>query len=956
MRISQRQLALFIAGAVALLAATLVLSSSASAAAVDIRFELNPGEGGCHDWTGRTSDRVQWNLTLQMNGTDSTSQTTPTFVYVDDSNIPAKANNWIFVLTAGQPFSPPDAFDSDRSNLQASGDSTFLPIIDGSTLELALYGQQRTGGATVATVSVILTPSIKSLNKDWYFNISAQTDRTGVPNITKKVELCVHIPPDPFYEMGNFTYNTDPLADPVYEIDAAGNSTVEVYFWLKNTGNTEDRYYCSVRVPRADWTWQFVQGFQFTNATTGRTNYTQPGQNLSDENNKVKVRVFVPPTARAQENTTVSLDCESEKLKLRNDGSNLSRKPFPPYTRIRVVQYYWICGDEDPAAPTLQEGIPGDNLTFRFSVWNNGNGPDSAVAYLAAGETGWSLLITPDAWDLKTGGTPPDPGYNGTGEFRVSIPPDTPIATYEWQINVTSTHPNTPICPLRFKVSVLQQFIPTVTGSPPQTAVLGLEVVFNFRISNEGNGLDSLRIQYYNQSGWRAFLDPPVGEKILTPHQYADFTLTIIAPDKAHSNLASVGIYNTTVVITSVYATDYGLSVTATTNLSIIIEPRLECALDPPSTDKEFNPYAAPGQVSEANFILTATNLGNGADGLLLTTVSPGGINVTLAPSSLNLKLEEFKAVLVTLRASAAVPPGLYVVNITATSILNDSSICTSQYRVTIFNLDGALNENVQSFVQDPQDPDKIPDVSVLPVVQQIEGYYVRLRLIVENRGDRAIAYHTLTVTLKDELNCERAPTGGGNDTCGSRTLKTFDLELNLTAGQLGSATTMEFVYVAPDYLCIYDPVLCEGDSPPPNSHHLTFSLDMNAESNKTNNEVSVIVNVLPARLVKQVAPPPPLPIAAIVAGAAIAGAAGFVVWYRFLRPPQVDEELYASIYGGGQEAAPQEQGPAQKDGIDDYFKEQQKPGEKPKQYEGMSDKQVEEARKLYGDSYGKRR
>lgn len=955
MSISQRKIALFIAGAIALVAITLVLSSSASAAAVDIRFELNPGEGGCHVWTGRTSDKVQWNLTLRMNGTDTTSQTTPTFVYIDDSNVPARQDNWIFVLTAGQPFAPPDAFDGDRSNLQASGDSAYPPIVDGSTLELALYGEQKSGGASPATVSVILTPNLKSLNKDWHFNISAQTDRTGVPNITRKVDLCVYIPDDPHYEMGNFSYSIPP-DDPVWEIDAAGNSTVVVDFWLKNTGNTEDRYYCGVRVPRADWDWHFVQGFQFTNATKGRTNYTQPGQNLSDQNSRIKVEVFVPPTARAQENTTVSIDCESDKLIQRDDGSNISRKPFPPYTRIRVVQYYWICGDEDPAVPTLQEGVPGDNLTFKFSVWNNGNGPDRARAYLAAGDATWSILITPDTWDLKTGGTPPDPGYNGTGEFRVSIPADTPIATYEYQINVTSTQPNTPICPLRFKVSVLQEFIPTVTGSPPQVASLKDEVVFTFRISNEGNGLDSLRVEFFNQSGWRAFLDPPRGEKILDSHEYFDFTLTIIVPDK--TNLAPVGIYNTTVKISSVYATDYGLDVWASTNLSIIINPRVQCGMDPTTTDKEFNPYAAPGEVSEANFILTVTNLGNGADGVLLNATSPEGINVTLAPSSLNLKLEEYKAVLVTLHAASSVPPGVYTVNITATSILNASSTCKSQYRVTIYNLDGALNTNVQSFVQDPQDPDKIPDVSVLPVLQQIEGYYVRLRLIVENRGDRAIAYHTLTVTLKDELDCPRAPTGGGNDTCGSRTLKTFDLEVNLTASQLGGATTMEYVYLAPDYLCIDDPVLCEDkDRPPANPHRLTFTLDMNAESNKSNNVASVIVNVLPARLVEPPPPPGELPIAMIVAGAAIAGAAGLVVWYRFLRPPQVDEELYASIYGGGQEAAPEQpKAPAEKDGIDDYFKSQQKPGERPKQYQGMSDEQVEEARKLYGDSYGKRR
>jgi hypothetical protein len=133
----------------------------------------------------------------------------------------------------------------------------------------------------------------------------------------------------------------------------------------------------------------------------------------------------------------------------------------------------------------------------------------------------------------------------------------------------------------------------------------------------------------------------------------------------------------------------------------------------------------------------------------------------------------------------------------------------------------------------------------------------------------------------------------------------------------------------------------------------------MGAESNPANNEASVVINVLPKAVIEPPPPPAEIPVVAIGVGAAGAALAGFVVWFRFLRPPQVDEELYASIYGGeGGGAAPgaPEAAPATKDGIDDYFKSQTKPGEVPQQYQGMSDTQVEEARKLYGDSYGKRR
>lgn len=926
----------------------LALSGSASAAQIDIRFELNPGEGACQVWSGRTSDQVQWNLTLRQNGTDTTSQPTPTYVYIDDSNIPARQHGWIFLLTAGSPPPPaPEAFDASRSKTQAFGDGAYPPPTDGETLKLALYSEARPQGASPATVSILLTPSLQSLNRDWYFNVTAQTDDSRTVDIFKKVQLCVNIPPDPKYTTGNFSYSPDPL-NPVWQISAAGNSTVEVYFWIRNTGNTQDRYYCTVFVPRADWTWRFIQGFEFTNATHGRTNYTQPNQNLSSENNKIKVEVYVPPSARAQENSTVSLTCDSEKALLMGLGD--SRKPFPPYTRVSVVQYYWVCADEVGA--TLLEGIPGDELIFAFRVFNQGNGPDRARAYIAAGDITWDTLITPDGWDLRT---PPDPGFDGTGEFFVSIPEDTPISTVEYQINVSSTTPNTPICPLRYKVSVLQEFIPTVEGAPPQVGVLGQEVVFRFTIGNEGNGLDAIEVKYFNLSDWRVFLDPPREQSILQPHERVTFTVTIIVPKEKVK--AQVGVYNTTFAISSVYARDYGLSVSVSTNLSVIINPLLQCVMDPTSTDKEFNPYAAPGLVSEANFILSVTNLGNGGDSLTLGATGPEGINVTLAPSSLNLKIQEPKAVLVTLRANASVPPGLYTVNITATSVLNESSVCASTYRVTIFNLDGAVNQNVQLFVEDPKNRDLEPQVTVLGVVQQVEGYYVKFRIFIENRGDRALAFGSVTVTLTDTLLCERAPTSGRNDTCGTRTLDTWPLPLNLTAGNLGNATAWEYVYWAPDYLCISDPVLCESKTNPPgNPHRLTFRLTMSAESNPLNNEATVTVNVLPAAVLAIEPPPQPLPILPIAVGGAVASLAGFGYWFRFVRPPKVDEELYASIYGGGGGPAAAPQAPTGQDGIDAYFKSQEQATEVPQQYQGMNDTQVEEARKLYGDRFGKRR
>jgi hypothetical protein len=64
-----------------------------------------------------------------------------------------------------------------------------------------------------------------------------------------------------------------------------------------------------------------------------------------------------------------------------------------------------------------------------------------------------------------------------------------------------------------------------------------------------------------------------------------------------------------------------------------------------------------------------------------------------------------------------------------------------------------------------------------------------------------------------------------------------------------------------------------------------------------------------------------------------------------------VDEELYASIYGGAGAPAPGSQT------VDQYFAEQGAPPAPgmPPQYQGMSDEQLEEARRIYGDNYGRK-
>jgi len=778
----------------ALFAFLLIVGSSGTASAaeaVDIRLSLNAGENAFQVWDGR--ENLRWNLSLRMNGTDSTSITTPTFVVIDPAGSPAVQDGWNFIIFAGGGSASPPAYDSSTgANEFSSGTGTLAPPVQGSAVKLPLYGEARAGGASPALISVTMVPQIVSENRTHCLNVTAITDdnRLSIQKV-RKVQLCLSVPADPKFTMGN---QTD-------KITAAANSSVVVDFWLKNTGNTGDQYICNITVPRSDWGWSFLSGVGYQNIT----NITVPGQNLTNATG-LKVQVFVPATARARENSTVSLNCLSIKaLQLGKDVI-----PYPPYTRVEVIQFYWVCG-EIIGNSTL-EGIPGDALRFDFRVKNQGNGVDDGMAYFVPGQgnLSWAPLLSPDSFmDLEPTGYP---GDQALGQFLISIPPSTAISSYQYNVNVTSTKPGTPICPLRFKVSVLQQFIPQITQPGEQNGIIGQEVVFQFSISNLGNGLDSLRIEKLNNSDWRVFLFPDFQEKILNARETFLMSATVIVPRDLTK--AQVGIYNTTLRITSIYAEDFSLHVAVEANLSVIILPRVSCTLDPPTTEKELNPFAFPNGQAEANFLLALNNTGNGADSMTVTSARPDAFNVTATPERIPIKILETKAILVTIKVNATVPAGEYELKIVGTSSLNRSVNCTATFRMTLFQLDGVANTQVQSYVQNPIKPtEEVTQAIISPEVTQVEGYFVKFRVYIENRGDRALALGSATVTAVDTLECEIAPTGATNDTCGTRPLTTWTLPNNLIVGQ---TTFLEFVYFAPEYMCFVDPTVCARPDPPP--------------------------------------------------------------------------------------------------------------------------------------------
>jgi hypothetical protein len=533
----------------------------------------------------------------------------------------------------------------------------------------------------------------------------------------------------------------------------------------------------------------------------------------------------------------------------------------------------------------------------------------------------------------------------------VSIPANTVIFTYDFQVNVTSAvNITTPITQLRFHVAVRQVYVPIISQPEVEYGAPAQEIVFSFTIKNAGNGLDSLLIDVINLSDWRVFLSPPLGETLLQVGAEAGFQATVIVPKDLAK--AQVGTYPQLIRITSKYAQlDIGANIFTEANLTVIIRPRASCGLDPPETDKEINPFTFPDSIATANFILALENTGNGADAVTVSSTAPSGFNVSVSPVHLQLAILETKAVLVSIIAPPALAPGQYAIQITVRSDIQAAANCTAVYRLDVFHLDVSVPTTVLAAIQNPDNPSAEVPLVTLPSMTQVEGYFVKFKLNIQNSGQRALAAGSLRLEVLDTLDCGgREPIGAVNNTCGTHRVFNWTNRDNIVTGVLGTVP-IEFTYWAPDYLC-FDTDVCYRTQPPPpvNSHRLHFVMTMSAEGQTSNNEANVTVEVLPKGVLAIVTPPPPFPVAIVVAGAGAAGVVAFAFWYRFVRKPKVDEDLYASIYGGGA-AAP---GPAPgSQTVDQYFSEQQaaQPDNRP---QGMTDEQLEEARRIYGDQYGR--
>ena len=194
--------------------------------------------------------------------------------------------------------------------------------------------------------------------------------------------------------------------------------------------------------------------------------------------------------------------------------------------------------------------------------------------------------------------------------------------------------------------------------------------------------------------------------------------------------------------------------------------------------------------------------------------------------------------------------------------------------------IDGALSPHVAAFVQDPARPGDDPVPSAAPEeLSQVEGFQVFFRLTVENRGTAILAPGSAHLAIDDSFECPRPPVGAVDNTCGTRRVGNWSNEAQINVG--GNAS-VSFRYWAPEFLC-FDRDACCQETPPPNVHTLRAVLTVDADSDLTNNEVGLVVEVLPA-LVLCAPRPDGTGLAGMMTGLALVVVGAFAVAWRVTR------------------------------------------------------------------------
>ncbi len=704
-----------------------------------------------------------------------------------------------------------------------------------------------------APVSVTITPPFNQLNRTYWFTLNVYPRKDAGQN--QSVTFGIVIPQKAGFEIA--LYNPPPGG----EFKAIPPSTVTIRFALWNTGNGVDEFLIRGESSRSDagWKMEYVSGVDEWGFTP----------NLMPDPSKrsphfIDIKVPIPAGERAGVTAQVTVNATSM--------FNASRQMPPAFASITSLQYFnfqvYING------PDKKEGIPGNEVEFQLKINNSGNGWDTFEI-----KPIWDLELNPDFIASANPRTIDiDTLTTETIQYIVKVPTSAPKKTYFFTAEIRSSSPELAPVTKSFAVEVGQFYAIEMFSVEPnrRQTIPGGNLEFEVTVHNTGNGLDSIVINDIigAPQGWLTYTQPP--EVTLLQDQEATVKIIVIVPSQFEE--APIGEYNLTVPASSSRSDAY-----AEFYLEIEITQfyRIEWLYQGEDITNPDRPVAQPGSVrprrsfnpyekNNIDITLEAKNYGNGGDNITMGGYSPDPrIKVSVTPPSTLLLRDQVKFIKISIEVPEDLPPGVYSLFVNGSS--EDPTFTMRQV---------PLDFEVENF-----------DALVPPIPTFIDdtGDVVRAEISVDQKAN-------LSFKLKVENN--------GTRPLSSVTVRVFDNYVDANGEQI----RWNFFNFTTPPIAVGDRFIV-GERPftetnPPlywwanktGNHILEFKIFFNHQA-QTTNDVSYINVTVEAEKVDDGNVVDTALTGIIIA---IAVAAIIVVGYVFAlrRKPQVDADLYSSIYG----------------------------------------------------------
>jgi len=705
-----------------------------------------------------------------------------------------------------------------------------------------------------APMSITITPPFNQLNRTYWFTLNVYPRRDPGQNMSKRFGIT--IPQVAGFEIA--LWNPPPSGS----FKAIPPSTVTIRFALWNTGNGVDHFLIQGESSRADagWKLDFVSGVD----EWGFSN------NLSADPNKktpyfIDVKIPIPAGERAGVTAQVTINATSM--------FNVTKQMPPAFASITSLQYYnfqvYING------PDKKEGIPGQEVEFQLKVNNLGNGWDEfSIKPVWDPDLNPGFIASANPRNLNV-----DTLTNGTVQYIVKVPESAPKKTYFFTAEIRSTSPELAPVTKSFAVEVGQYYAIKMFSNEPvrRQTIPGGNLEFEVVVHNTGNGLDSIVINDIigAPEDWLTYTQPP--EVTLLQDQKANVKIIVIVPSQFEK--APIGFYTLTVPAASSRSdakAEFDLEIEITQFYRIEWQYQGEDITNPdrpvaqPGSvrpRRSFNPY----EKSSIDITLEVKNYGNGGDNITMSGYSPDSrIQVEVTPGYTLLLRDQVRFIKVSIEVPENLPPGVYNLFVNASSEDDDFKERVVPLDFEVENYD-ALVPPIPTFI-DPVAGDVVrAELSIQPVSN------LSFKLKIENNGTRPLS--GVTVRIFDNYVDKKGQDQRWNF-------------FNYTTPPI--AVGDRFIVGERPFTPTNPPLYWWANVT--GEHVLEFKIFYNSQSVVTNDISTINITVEQENVDEEILGGTTL-IGIIIA---VAVAAIIVVGYVFAlrRKPQVDADLYSSIYG----------------------------------------------------------